>query len=122
MVVDRLRLPFPARPRVLEPSDELLLLGIHADDGIPAGGEFFPPTLDIGELPVAHPSGRRVPVPRFQHLAINAQGKSHLLQQPSHGTGAHPDMEPTQLAGNFSRGTPRPLQSPHRVARRFVRQ
>src|SRR5215831_15096206 len=93
VVVHRLRMPLPTLTRVFETANQFLFLGIHADDGCPAGRELLALALDIEELAVAQAAGRWIFQSGFQPFAIAVQGELHLLQQAGYRTGAYGDAE-----------------------------
>src|SRR5260370_132481 len=45
--------PAPRAPRVLEHADQFPLLGVHANDGLPALGERLSQAVDLRELPIS---------------------------------------------------------------------
>ena len=55
------------------------------------------------------PPRRGVFVARFQPLVIHPQTESQLFQQAAYGSGANPDLQPTQLASDFSDGAAGPF-------------
>ena len=112
----------PRTPIILEVSNPLLFLAVHADNGIAAGGEFAPLPIDAFELSIAHFLWRRVIVARFQAFVIDAQRETHFIQQAAHRLGTDLDVEPAQLLGDFLGRLSRPFQMVHRVAAGFVLQ
>jgi len=86
-------MPLPTLTRVFETANQFLFLGIHADDGCPAGRELLALALDIEELAVAQAAGRWIFQSGFQPFAIAVQGELHLLQQAGYRTGAYGDAE-----------------------------
>ena len=95
----------PSTARVLEQSDQLPLLGVHADDRLPAPRERFLLPVDLQELPI--PVWGRLP-----RQSLPVEPKTILLyaeHPPSFGV-AHPKST-RHIAGRFAR----PLHRRHRI-------
>src|SRR5439155_9572394 len=110
----------PALEKKAVHNPEPRLIRIDADDGVPLHQKLFSLTLDVSKLLIAHPSGRRVLVPRFELLVVDSQGVTHLFQQPPYGAGADADLQPTELLGDFPGGSAAPFQILDRIPSRFV--
>src|SRR5271165_4435065 len=123
MIVDLLRFLAPHPAVVLEQTDHLTLLAVHADDGLLGPLEPVARALDGQELTVS--SGA---VPRFMLnagfdiLAIGLEREAHLVQQARHRIGTDLDTEAEQLLGNLLGGLAGPAQAAHRIAGDLVAQ
>src|SRR3954454_20703659 len=81
VLVDFLRLPAPRRAVIPEIPDQLLFLGVDADDGPPCGDECLPLGGDVPKLPV--PLGAIRPAQPLLPL-IGLERVPRLLEQPPH--------------------------------------
>jgi len=111
VVVDEHGLTVPGAPVVLEAADELLLLGVDADDRQPLGEEVLAQFADAGELGVAV-GGRAA----GELLVGDAHRVVHLAEQPRDGALADLDAERAKLDGDLARGSMRPFEPRHGIA------
>jgi hypothetical protein len=117
VIVDLLEFLAPRPAVILEQTDHLTLLAVHADDGLLGPLEPVARALDGQELTVS--SGA---VPRFMLnagfdiLAIGLEREAHLVPQARHRIGTDFDTETEQLLGNLLGGLASPAQAAHRIA------
>ena len=117
VVAHQNRFARPRAARVPEVSDQLLLLGVDAHDGLPIEGEALAALGDVGELLVAvRPRAAR------QLLVVDPEGEVQLPEEPGHRVGADLDTQSTQLGGDLLRGSACPLEPRARVAGDLVLQ
>ena len=115
VVVDQLGSAVPLGAGIAECADELLLLGVDADDRRVVGGAPLTQFGDVVELVVAvrvRGAGTL--------LVVDAQRESHLLEKPGDGPRADVGPELAQLGGDLGGGAACPLQATDRVAGRLV--
>src|ERR1022692_1702750 len=115
MIVDSSRGSFPLCAGVLEVTNQLPLLGIHAQNRISALLELIPLPAEITELAVAVGSGTG-----RDRLAVGTQAILHLPQEPAYGIAADRDPQQIKLPGDLSGGFPGPLDTTDRIAGSFL--
>ena len=115
VIVDRDRIPIPFLTRVFEATHQLLLLGIHTDDGQALIGEALALPADIQEL--------RIAVGAFavrNLLAVDTESVLHLFEQTADGVLADLDSQRGELFGDLARRAPAPFHSGDGVSSRVV--
>ena len=115
MVVDEFGAAVPLGAGMAERADELLLLGIDADEGAVVGGAALAQVGDVPELPV---SVRMRGASEL--LVVDAQRVAHRLEQSRDGLRADVDAEPAEFVGELGGRAACPLQAADRVAGRLV--
>ena len=116
VVVDRNRLPAPDLAGIFERSHQLLLLGVHTDNGQLLAGELLALELQVTELPIPFRA-----LPAGETLAIGAQGVVEFLEQTPNGVRTNREAQASQLAADLLQPKARPKALPcHRVARRLL--
>jgi hypothetical protein len=96
---------------VAEVADQLVLLGVHADDGQPGGGERGPPLGDVPDLLVAP----RVLRPASTLLVV-PQREAHPFEEFADGAVIDPKALPAEGIPKLPQAAADPGRAAHRVA------
>src|SRR5205823_4113419 len=92
-------------PWIPDVADQLLLLGVHADDRESRLTELLPLRRDVAELLIP-PRGVRAQAPPLPD--ISPQGESHSLEQCPYGIPAHGEPPGLELFGQIRDAAPHP--------------
>src|ERR1017187_10087747 len=96
MILDLHRLPAPATARILEATDQLLLLGIDADDRLSLTDKALALSGDMTELPVTLRTTRS-----GELFAVAAQSDAQLVQQAPYSIWTDGQARIGQRPGNL---------------------
>ena len=121
MVIDKNGAGAPRTATISEVADELLLLGVYADDRIATTFETSARSGDMFELLVTQCAGGRGSFARCSDLfVVNSQRVSQITQKRRYRVGTHRDIQFAQLHRDALRRLARPYHPTHGISRRFV--